>query len=85
MFGSSITLDKAPLARVKRMSDLAATSVNGSSPALEKAGAARAGGNDEEIKKRLKGLGHLVGLGLGSWKLEVGSWELTAEASWELA
>jgi metal-responsive CopG/Arc/MetJ family transcriptional regulator len=63
MFGSSIKLDKALLARVKRMSDLAGySSVNEFiTHALEKelARLETGGGTDEEIKKRLKGLGYI--------------------------
>ena len=63
MFGSSIKLDKALLARVKRMSDLAGySSVNEFiTHALEKelARLETGGGTDEEIKKRLRGLGYI--------------------------
>ncbi len=63
MFGSSIKLDKGLLARVKRMSDLAGySSVNEFiTHALEKelARLETGGGTDEEIKKRLKGLGYI--------------------------
>jgi metal-responsive CopG/Arc/MetJ family transcriptional regulator len=62
MFGSSIKLDKALLTRVKRMSDLAGySSVNEFiTHALEKELARlETGGTDEEIKKRLKGLGYI--------------------------
>ena len=63
MFGSSIKLDKALLARVKRMSDLAGySSVNEFiTHALEKelARLETGGGTDDEIKKRLKGLGYI--------------------------
>ena len=62
MFGSSIKLDKALLARVKRMSDLAGySSVNEFiTHALEKEIAQLEGAESEqEIKKKLKGLGYL--------------------------
>ena len=63
MFGSSIKLDKALLARVKRMSDLAGySSVNEFiTHALEKElqRLESGDGTDEEIKKRLKGLGYI--------------------------
>ena len=63
MFGSSIKLDKALLTRVKRMSDLAGySSVNEFiTHALEKelARLETGGGTDDEIKKRLKGLGYI--------------------------
>jgi len=63
MFGSSIKLDKALLARVKRVSDLAGySSVNEFiTHALEKElqRLESGDGTDEEIKKRLKGLGYI--------------------------
>jgi len=63
MFGSSIKLDKALLARVKRISDLAGySSVNEFvTHALEKElqRLESGDGTDEEIKKRLKGLGYI--------------------------
>ncbi len=62
MFGSSIKLDKDLLARVKKYSDIAGYS----SPAefishtLEKELAKlEDAGDEEEIKKRLKGLGYI--------------------------
>ena len=62
MFGSSIKLDKALLAKVKRYSDLAGYSSVEEfiTHALEKeiAQLEKADGEDE-IKKRLKGLGYI--------------------------
>ena len=62
MFGSSIKLDKALLARVKRYSDLAGYSSVEEfiTHALEKELAKlEAGDSEDDIKKRLKGLGYL--------------------------
>ena len=62
MFGSSIKLDKALLAKVKRYSDLAGySSINEFiTHALEKEIARlESADSDEEIKKRLKGLGYI--------------------------
>ena len=63
MFGSSIKVDKALLARVKRMSDLAGYSSVDEfvTHALEKElqRLESGDGTDEEIKKRLKGLGYI--------------------------
>ncbi len=62
MFGSTIKLDKELIARVKKVSDIAGYS----SPeefithALEKELAKlEDAGSEEEIKKRLKGLGYI--------------------------
>ena len=62
MFGSSIKLDKALLARVKRYSDLAGYSSVAEfiTHALEKELARlETADSDDEIKKRLKGLGYI--------------------------
>ena len=62
MFGSSIKLDKALLARVKRYSDLAGYSSVEEfiTHALEKEIAQlETAESDDEIKKRLKGLGYI--------------------------
>jgi len=64
MFGSSsVKLDKALLARVKRYSDLAGYSSVEEfiTHALEKelAQLETAGASEDEIKKRLKGLGYI--------------------------
>ncbi len=62
MFGSSIKLDKALLARVKRYSDLAGYSSVEEfiTHALEKEIAQlEKAESDDEIKKRLKGLGYI--------------------------
>jgi hypothetical protein len=62
MFGSSIKLDKALLARVKRYSDLAGYSSVEEfiTHALEKELAKlETGDSEDDIKKRLKGLGYL--------------------------
>jgi metal-responsive CopG/Arc/MetJ family transcriptional regulator len=62
MFGSSIKLDKALLARVKRYSDLAGYSSVDEfiTHALEKEIAQlEKADSEDEIKKRLKGLGYI--------------------------
>jgi hypothetical protein len=62
MFGSSIKLDKALLARVKRYSDLAGYSSVEEfiTHALEKEIAKLdTADSEDEIKKRLKGLGYI--------------------------
>lgn len=62
MFGANVKLDKALLAKVKRYSDLAGySSVNEFiTHALEKEIAQLEGAeSEEELKKRLKGLGYL--------------------------
>jgi len=62
MFGSSIKLDKALLARVKRYSDLAGYSSVDEfvTHALEKEIAKlETAESEDEIKKRLKGLGYI--------------------------
>lgn len=62
MFGSSIKLDKALLARVKRYSDLAGYSSVEEfiTHAVEKEIAKlETADSEDEIKKRLKGLGYI--------------------------
>ena len=62
IFGSGVKLDKALIARVKRISDLAGYSSVEEfiTHALEKELAQLEGaGSEEELKKRLKGLGYL--------------------------
>ena len=62
MFGSSIKLDKSLLARVKRYSDLAGYSSVEEfiTHALEKQLAQlESADSEDEIKKRLKGLGYI--------------------------
>lgn len=62
MFGSSIKLDKALLARVRRYSDLAGYSSVEEfiTHALEKQIAQlETADSEDEIKKRLKGLGYI--------------------------
>ena len=62
MFGSSIKLDKTLLAKVKRYSDLAGYSSVDEfvTHALEKEIARlETAENDDEVKKRLKGLGYI--------------------------
>jgi metal-responsive CopG/Arc/MetJ family transcriptional regulator len=62
MFGSRIKLDKELLARVKKYSDIAGYSSPAEfiSHALEKELAKlEDAGDEEEIKKRLKGLGYI--------------------------
>ena len=62
MFGSSIKLDKALLARVRRYSDLAGYSSVEEfiTHALEKQIAElETADSEDEIKKRLKGLGYI--------------------------
>ena len=62
MFGPSIKLDKDLLARVKKYSDIAGYSSPAEfiSHALEKELAKlEDAGDEEEIKKRLKGLGYI--------------------------
>ena len=62
MFGSSIKLDKALVAKVKRYSDLAGYSSVEEfiTHALEKEIARlETADSDDEIKKRLKGLGYI--------------------------
>lgn len=62
MFGSSIKLDKALLARVKRYSDLAGYSSVEEfvTHALEKEIAKlETADSEDDIKKRLKGLGYI--------------------------
>ncbi len=62
MFGSGIKLDKALLARVKRHADLAGYSSVEEfiTHALEKEMAERENAEtEEEIKKKLKGLGYI--------------------------
>ena len=62
MFGSGIKLDKALLTRVKRITDLAGYSSVEEfiTHALEKELAQLEGADsEEELKKRLKGLGYL--------------------------
>jgi metal-responsive CopG/Arc/MetJ family transcriptional regulator len=62
MFGSAVKLDKALIARVKRISDLAGYSSVEEfiTHALEKELRQLEGAeSEEELKKRLKGLGYL--------------------------
>ena len=62
IFGSGVKLDKALIARVKRISDLAGYSSVEEfiTHALEKDLAQlESAGTEEELKKRLKGLGYL--------------------------
>jgi len=62
MFGSNVKLDKALLAKVKRYADLAGYSSADEfiTHALEKEIARLAtADSDEEVKKRLKGLGYI--------------------------
>ncbi|MBM3516855.1 MAG: hypothetical protein FJX56_03000 [Alphaproteobacteria bacterium] len=62
MFGSGVKLDKALIARVKRISDLAGYSSVEEfiTHTLEKELAQlESAGSEEELKKRLKGLGYL--------------------------
>jgi hypothetical protein len=62
IFGSGVKLDKALIARVKRISDLAGYSSVEEfiTHALEKELAQlESAGTEEELKKRLKGLGYL--------------------------
>ena len=62
MFGSKIKLDKELIARVKKVSDIAGYSTPEEfiTHALEKELAKLEGaGSEEEIKKRLKGLGYI--------------------------
>lgn len=62
MFGSRIKLDKALLARIKRHADMAGYSSVEEfiTHALEKQLAhLEEAGSEEELKKRLKGLGYL--------------------------
>jgi len=62
IFGSGVKLDKALIARVKRVSDLAGYSSVEEfiTHALEKELAQlESAGSEEELKKRLKGLGYL--------------------------
>ena len=62
MFGSMIKLDKALLAKVKRYADLAGYSSADEfiTHALEKEIAQlETADSDEEVKKRLKGLGYI--------------------------
>ncbi len=62
IFGSGVKLDKGLIARVKRISDLAGYSSVEEfiTHALEKELAQLEGaGSEEELKKRLKGLGYL--------------------------
>jgi len=62
MFGSNVKLDKALLAKVKRYADLAGYSSADESitHALEKEIARlETADSDEEVKKRLKGLGYI--------------------------
>ena len=62
MFGSNVRLDKALLAKVKRYADLAGYSSADEfiTHALEKEIARlETADSDEEVKKRLKGLGYI--------------------------
>ncbi len=62
MFGSNVKLDKALLAKVKRCADLAGYSSADEfiTHALEKEIARlETADSDEEVKKRLKGLGYI--------------------------
>ena len=62
MFGSNVKLDKALLAKVKRYADLAGYSSADEfiTHALEKEVARlETADSDEEVKKRLKGLGYI--------------------------
>ena len=62
IFGSGVKLDKTLIARVKRISDLAGYSSVEEfiTHALEKELAQlESAGSEEELKKRLKGLGYL--------------------------
>ena len=62
MFGSNVKLDKALLAKVKRYADLAGYSSADEfiTHALEKEIAhLETADSDEEVKKRLKGLGYI--------------------------
>jgi metal-responsive CopG/Arc/MetJ family transcriptional regulator len=62
MFGSNVKLDKALLAKVKRYADLAGYSSADEfiAHALEKEIARlETADSDEEVKKRLKGLGYI--------------------------
>jgi len=62
MFGSKIKLDKELIARVKKVSDIAGYSTPQEfiTHALEKELAKlEDAGSEEEIKKRLKGLGYI--------------------------
>ncbi len=62
MFGSKIKLDKELIARVKKVSDIAGYSTPEEfiTHALEKELAKlESAGSEEEIKKRLKGLGYI--------------------------
>ncbi len=62
IFGSGVKLDKGLIARVKRISDLAGYSSVEEfiTHALEKELAQlESAGSEEELKKRLKGLGYL--------------------------
>jgi metal-responsive CopG/Arc/MetJ family transcriptional regulator len=62
MFGSKIKLDKELIARVKKVSDIAGYSTPEEfiTHALEKELAKlEDAGSEEEIKKRLKGLGYI--------------------------
>ena len=62
MFGSKIKLDKELIARVKKVSDIAGYSTPEEfiTHALEKELAKlENAGSEEEIKKRLKGLGYI--------------------------
>ncbi|HJY33437.1 MAG TPA: hypothetical protein VJ260_01225 [Vicinamibacterales bacterium] len=62
MFGSNVKLDKALLAKVKRYADLAGYSSADEfiTHALEKEIARlETADSDEEVKKRLKGLGYI--------------------------
>ena len=62
MFGSNVKLDKALLAKVKRYADLAGYSSVDEfiTHALEKEIARlETADSDEEVKKRLKGLGYI--------------------------
>ncbi len=62
MFGSSVKIDKALLAKVRRYAELAGYSSADEfvTHALEKEIARlETADNDEEVKKRLKGLGYI--------------------------
>ena len=62
MFGSKVKLDKDLIARVKKVSDIAGYSTPEEfiTHALEKELAKlESAGSEEEIKKRLKGLGYI--------------------------
>ena len=62
MFGSNVKLDKALLAKIKRYADLAGYSSADEfiTHALEKEIARlETADSDEEVKKRLKGLGYI--------------------------